>query len=207
MQRPKYISLTSATNVIEGVGHAKNRGFPLNRHLTISWWVAGIPGRVIDAQRELLQLASKWMAYRGVTPAYVWALEDGPVYHLHSHIVIHIPDHLKAKFRTMVNRWVKRVGGDPYATGAIKISPEKYNRTSKDDLVRYILKGIDLRAARRLGITPDYEKAGAIDGKRCGTSQNIGPKAIANYSASCNEQVMGTGTGVKTSVEVPSGDV
>ena len=41
-------------------------------------------------------------------------------------------------------------------------------------------------AARQLGITPDYEKAGAIDGKRCGTSQNNSPKEIAKYSASCH---------------------
>jgi hypothetical protein len=180
---PNFIPLGAASNVIEGMGYANNRGFPPNRHLTISWWVAGVPGRAIDAQREVLQLASKWLAYHDVTPAYVWALEDGPVYRQHSHIVIHVPDHLKTKFRTMVNRWVKRVGGDPHAKGAVKMTRDKYNRTdyhkSIRGLVRYILKGTDLRAARLLGIEVDYEKAGFIDGKRCGTSQNIGPKARA----------------------------
>ena len=124
----KTISLSSAENVISAVGFASQSGHPLNRHLTISWYVAGIPGRVQDAQREVLQLASKWLKYRGVTPAYVWVIENSPRLRYHSHIYIHVPRHLAGKFRKMVNRWVKGVGGDPRLRGAIRMTQDKYDR-------------------------------------------------------------------------------
>ena len=177
----KSISLTGAQNIIMGAGYADQIDARLNRHLTISWYVGGLPGQVIDAQREVLQLASKWLSYHGVTPAYVWVIENGPVLQYHSHIVIHVPKHLAKQFRQMVNRWVQRVGADPYAKGAIKMTADKYQRDDNHQsirhLLRYILKGIDHQAAQLLGITPDYEKAGLVLGKRCGTSQNLGKKA------------------------------
>ena len=156
----KSISLTGAQNIIMGAGYADQIDARLNRHLTISWYVGGLPGQVIDAQREVLQLASKWLSYHGV---------------------IHVPKHLAKQFRQMVNRWVQRVGADPYAKGAIKMTADKYQRDDNHQsirhLLRYILKGIDHQAAQLLGITPDYEKAGLVLGKRCGTSQNLGKKA------------------------------
>ena len=177
----KTISLSSAENVITAVGYADQRGHPLNRHLTISWYVAGLPGRVLDAQREILQLASKWLKYRGVTPAYVWAIENSPRFRDHSHIYIHVPRHLAGKFRKMVNRWVKGVGGDPRLRGAIRMTRDKHDRgnvhAASRDLVRYLLKGIDNKAGQLLNIDRDYEKAGVITGKRCGTSQSLSRKA------------------------------
>jgi len=178
---PKQISLSSAENVIHAAGHAALIDAPLNRHLTISWYVAGLPGRVHDAQRDVLQKASKWLAYHGVTPAYVWAVENGPVLQYHTHIAIHVPQPLAGRFRTMVDRWVKSVGGNPHLCGAVKMTRDKYSRTdyheSIRDLLRYMLKGSEHRAAQLLGIEPNYEKAGLVQGKRCGTSQNLGPKA------------------------------
>jgi hypothetical protein len=181
----KKISLTSAENIIHGAGHACAIDAPLNRHLIISWWVAATPGRTLDAQREVLQLASKWLKYRGVTPAYAWAIENGPKLRNHSHILIHVPDEHQLQFRKMVNHWVKRVGGAPSNKGAIRI-PRKKSYQTYDQMIRkllqYILKGLDLQAAELLGITPDYESAGAVIGKRCGTSQSIGPKARAEHA-------------------------
>jgi len=181
----KKIGLESADNIIQGAGYAHMRGAPLNRHLIISWWVADTPGRTLDAQREVLQLASKWLQYRGITPAYVWAIENGPKLRQHSHILIHVPDEHKTQFRKMVNRWVKRVGGSPHNEGAIHIPRKKSYQTYDQmirTLLRYILKGLDLQAAELLGISPDYEGAGAVTGKRCGTSQSIGPKARAEHA-------------------------
>ena len=162
-------------------GYAGQIGAPLNRHLTIAWDVAGVPGRGLDAQREVLQLASKWLRYQGVTPAYVWVVENSPVKHYHSHIMVHVPHGLVRRFRRMVNRWVKNVGGDPHTRGAICMTKDKHARenyhAATRDLLRYVLKGIDLQAGKLIGIEPNYEKAGNVTGKRCGASQNLGPAA------------------------------
>jgi hypothetical protein len=183
----KAIPLTGAENIIQAAGYANQIGVPLNRHLTISWDVAGMPGRVQDAQLEVLQLASKWLSYHGVTPAYVWAIENSPTLHYHSHIMIHVPDGMTRKFRTMVDRWVKCVGGDPRTRGAIRMTRDKYKRENYHQsirhLLRYVLKGIDLKAAQLLGIEPNYEKAGNVMGKRCGASQNLGPAARKQHIA------------------------
>lgn len=184
----KPISLAGAQNLIQAVGYAAQIGVPLNRFLTISWYVAGLPGQVLDAQREVLQLASKWLAYHGVTPAYVWVIENGPRLRYHSHIFLHVPKHLARRFRNpMVNRWVKRTGADPTTRGAIRMKRDRYERddyhASTRHLIRYFLKGIDLEAAQLLGIDVDYESAGFVTGKRCGVSQNLGLAARERAAA------------------------
>jgi hypothetical protein len=185
----KQITLSGAENIIMAAGYAGQIGVPLNRHITISWWTASVPGRERDAQLEVLQLASKWLNYHGVVPAYVWVIENGPLLRHHSHILIHVPDRLAQAFRKMMNRWVKRVGGDPHTGGAIKMTKDTHDRSnyhkSIRDLLRYMLKGAEPQVAQLLGIEADYEKAGIIAGKRCGTSQNLGPKARAMNVPMC----------------------
>lgn len=44
------------------------------------------------------------------------------------------------------------------------------------NVVRYMLKGVEPEYGRLLGLTR-LEDAGSVVGKRCGTTQNIGPTA------------------------------
>jgi hypothetical protein len=182
-----YIHLASAENFLWAAGYAGQIGAPLNRFLTISWKNVCVPERVLDVQREVLQLASKWLRYREVIPAYVWVIENGYRHGHHSHIAIHVPQDLKQHFLTMVAQWVKRGSGSNFlARGAVSMSEDDHKRKnyhkSKRDLFRYMLKGCELEAAKLLNIKPDYEKAGDVAGKRSGFSQNLGPAARGKRS-------------------------
>ncbi len=178
----RYITLEAAENIIQATGFSAQLDVPINRHLTISWAVADVPGRVSDAQGKFLELASKWLRYHSVTPAYVYVIENGPVLGLHSHIAIHIPDELAREFRKMTDRWVRSLGGSPRTKGALLLSPKdkfapRSHHQSIRHLLRYILKGTEQSAADLLNINTEYTKAGVVIGRRCGTSENIGKKA------------------------------
>ncbi len=177
----RQISLLGAQAFLQAAGFAGVIGVPLNRHLTISWHVAETIGRVQDLQREVLQLAAKWLRYHGVQPAFVWVVENGYVLGHHSHIAIHVPDHLVRRFRVMADRWVQHVGGNPKNRGAVRMTRDKFGRADYhaaiEGLLRYMLKGLELEAARLLRIEPQYDKAGTVIGKRCGFSESLGPTA------------------------------
>ena len=181
-KRQASIKLGSAENVIQAAGYADQIGLPLNRHLTITWELAQCVGRVQDIQTRFLARYAKWICYHGSKPTYVWAIENGPVWGYHSHILIHVPSHLYKNFRKMVPRWID---GEPDQSGHTKtylptqvrygFGISRWNRLK--GVVCYILKGVESEAANLLGIDPRPDKAGIVFGKRCGTSENIGRAA------------------------------
>jgi len=180
-----HISLRNAENVIQGAGFAAQIDAPLNRHFIISWEVAGFQGRVKEAQRHLLDLARHWLSPRGHKLTYVYAIETGHKLGYHLHLVIHLPDELIRQFDIMLRHsWIPRITGESYVKGSVKMTKDTQKREnyhqSKRDLLRYILKGVNQEASEILGWRP-REGAGFVSGKRCGTSQNIGPRARANH--------------------------
>ena len=173
------ITLELAENVVQAVGFADIAGLPLNRHVTVSWQHAQCVGRVQDIQGKFLERFSKWVRYHGVTPAYVWAIENGRVLGYHSHILCHVPPPLFRSFKRMVLKWID---GEPDQSGPVKttmITSIKYgygkNRLNRiKGVTRYLLKSADEETSSLLAITPRPDKAGMVRGTRVGTSQNLG---------------------------------
>ncbi len=178
----RFINLPSAENAIQAVGYADQIGFPLNRHLTVSWEHAQCLGRVQDLQGGLLERYSKWIRYHNSGAAYVWSIENGAVLGYHSHIFVHVPRLLLKGFRKRLPQWI---GGNVDQSGPTKtyaITTIKYgggirrwNRLK--GVTRYILKAANDETAEMFNIIPRPDKAGVVVGKRIGTSQNIGRKA------------------------------
>jgi len=168
------IPLRAAENVIMAAGFADQIGLPLNRFVTVAWEWAQCVGRIQDHQARFLERMSKWLKYRGVVPAFVWVIENGPTKGLHSHIAVHVPSEHLAGFKRKARTWVD---GD-VDKNTINIQRTRYgNGESRlngiKGRLRYLLKGGDGDVAALLRI--DQKHQGAVTGKRCGTSQNLGP--------------------------------
>jgi len=180
MKQSNNIPLYAGENFCAGVIYANQAEIPLNRHLTVTWEIAQPIGRIQDVQVRFLERMSKWLQYRGVQPAYAWVLERGGYRGLHGHYLIHVPsEHLRA-FKRMIPRWIARNGDVAKETWKLKHVRYGYGNNELNAIrgvTRYLLKGIEIAAAKSLGIDPVPQ--GAIDGKRIGTSQSIGACARA----------------------------
>jgi hypothetical protein len=106
----------------------------------------------------------------------LWTREIGKHGSLHTHVLLHVPPWLMEdrkfyhEFLSELERSFEREGG-PNHEQAIKVQPA---RTARSKLL-YMLKGLDPRAAERFGVRTSRQ--GDFEGKRAGTTENIGPGA------------------------------
>jgi hypothetical protein len=82
--------------------------------------------------------------------------------------MVHIPPPLRRDFEKMIPQWLDSISHE----GLIEVKPVE----DRDGLTEYFLKGTEAKAAKTLGILRCSDQ-GKIQGKRCGTSENIGRKA------------------------------
>jgi len=103
----------------------------------------------------------------------------------HCHLLAHIPDALAPLVARRQRAWIKAITGKPYKArviygraivGAANAGAGGLYKANITAALGYILKGANAAAAARYGLTR-LEPGGVIIGKRCGVSQNIGPKA------------------------------
>jgi hypothetical protein len=176
----KHISAPQATNLIEAVGFAKSIGLPLVAHLTLHW--SGTlafddhGGARFAKVREGL---NKDLQRRGIPAAWVWCRECKAHTDIaHCHLLFHLPFAWRAgprldSIKAAIERLVDRHGDGILGEFAVKLNlwPDP------DGL--YLIKGggpdvwkLYPRIRREW-----REQQGIIHGKRCGTSQNLGPAA------------------------------
>jgi hypothetical protein len=107
-------------------------------------------------------------------------------------LLVHVPPALVSEVSRRQRSWLKRITGRPYRPRAILSKPIGGLiglETGNPDLhavnlataLGYLIKGADSEAAERFGIQK-LEAGGRVIGKRCGTSQNIGPKARKEHN-------------------------
>ncbi|MEM8574310.1 MAG: hypothetical protein AAGF48_06725 [Pseudomonadota bacterium] len=168
---------------MEAVAFATDVGTPLNVHATIHW--AGTKsgddpdGRLFAKVREGFD---KWLKRRGIFGGLtaIWVrerLSGGSAEVTHSHMLFHLP-HPYTRGRKLVrveealDRIIDRHGDGNYADFTLKLTfPPCPNGI-------YLLKGGGPDVRRKYRIPRCWRKSqGVIEGKRCGTTQNIGPKA------------------------------
>ena len=176
----KYITVSQATSIIEAVEHAKSIGLPLVAHLTIHWAYTDVgddsDGKLFAKFREGLD---KWLRRQGIVFAAVWSRERmscGQAEAVHCHLLFHLPVEYctKRKFQVeaAIYRLVKGHGRDYWAEEVIKLviwpNPDG----------KYLIKGGGPKVWKKFSLRNEHRRLqGIIQGKRCGTTQNIGPVA------------------------------
>jgi hypothetical protein len=179
----KHLSLAQATNLIEAVDYAREIGLPLVAHATIHWSGTVVfddpDGKLFAKVREGLH---KWLLRRGIIGGLtcVWCREcKAHTDIVHCHLLFHLPAEFRSGARFLETeaalfRLVDRHGGGILGEFAVKlvIHPDP------DGL--YLIKGGDRRVWEFFNIRKEWRKSqGILHGKRCGTTENIGPSRRA----------------------------
>lgn len=181
-------------NLIVAARHATAISLPLTRMITIHWEAAGVAlDHMATATGKYLDLLTKALRRWGSATAWLWVHEAGAGKGGHCHMLIHVPESLVAKVSRFQKKWLRRITNRPYRKGVIKSKPiggllgletrnPDLHAANLETVVEYLLKGADDDAIAKFGLRR-IEAGGQIVGKRCGTSQNIGPKARAAWGA------------------------
>jgi hypothetical protein len=185
----KRITMRQATNMMEAVAFAKMIGLPLVAHLTVHWACTDVgddpDGKLFAKVREGLD---KWARRHGFPLAGIWARErqsSGQSDVVHCHLLFHLP----VKYRTgkrsreveaAIYRLIKRHGqrdGDKRGDGCWAEEVIKLVIHENPD-GKYLIKGGGPQIWKRFRLRKEQRRwQGLIHGKRCGTTQNIGPAA------------------------------
>jgi len=161
-------------------------GAPLNVAVTIQWAMCVNWEDEHQRLKKWSERVRKWLERRGSVYASVWVMESNtPTEMLHSHILLHIPEDLIDDFRSYA---VAATGGDAQDIG------ESYAVLVKEcgppfgakGMLKYMLKTLKVEDALALGMRRKEGRAkmgvrALIDGKRCGYSKPIGPKARSHW--------------------------
>jgi len=179
---------TQVTNIRAAAVHAVKIGLPLNRFVTINLEAGGSLDCVKSIGR-FLKLQRDWIASKDAELAYVWTQESAPCVGQHAHILLHVPPPIVRQASNMHRRWLA-ASGVISSRGIIRTKPvgrsyrhalveEQYGERYWSHLqaaIGYILKqdgDVVSRPYRR----PGKSCLSFVEGKRCGTSQNIGASA------------------------------
>jgi hypothetical protein len=179
----KRLSLPQASNIMAAVAFAREIGTPLNAHATIHW-VGTEVGDDPNGERfaKVREGFDKWLKRQGILGGLtaIWVRErksGGMSEVVHCHMLFHLAHpFFKGRKRIQVEsaleRLVDRHGNGNYADYTVKLTfPSNPNGL-------YLLKGGGPDVWRRFGVPSCWRASqGLIFGKRCGTTENIGPAA------------------------------
>lgn len=184
-RKTTHLAHRAAANLSRAVSHAAAIGKPLNQFVSINYGLTGCNEEdMVAAFRRLLKsFFVKWhtrhprvSASADPAAAYVWTAEGLPGRH-GVHWLVHVPPALVPEFKSALWRWLERTAGPIIDKDALDVRPAWSAGQAKD----YMLKGLPERHARRFKIK--WASQGVVYGKRCGISENLGPKAIARRKA------------------------
>ena len=176
----RYITVPQATNIIEAVKFAKLIGLPLVAHLTIHWAYTNV-GDDPDGKRfaKVREGLAKWLRRHGIVFAAAWCIERmsrGQAEVVHCHLLFHLPVEYRAKRKLQIEaaiyRLIKRHGRGYWAEEVIDL------RIHDNPDGKYLIKGGGREVWKLFRLRKEHRRLqGTIHGKRCGTSQNLGPAA------------------------------
>jgi hypothetical protein len=183
----KRLTLPQATNLMAAVTFAREIGTPLNAHATIHW-VGTEAGDDPNGERfaKVREGLDKWLKRHGVPGGLtaIWVrerLSGGSAEVVHCHMLFHLAHPLfrgkrQNQVRGTLERLIDRHGNGNYADYTLKLTfPFNPNGV-------YLLKGGGPDVWRRFGVPNSWRGSqGRIDGKRCGTTQNIGAASRQRY--------------------------
>jgi hypothetical protein len=185
--------MRQAQNMMDGLAFAREIGTPLNAHATIHW-VGTKAGDDEDGSRfaQLREGLDKWLKRQGMPGGLtaIWVRErrsGGRAEVVHCHMLFHLAHpFLGRRKRLQVERALERLidrhGRGNYADFTLKLTfPRNPNGL-------YLLKGGGRDVWDAFGFPKTWrEVQGLITGKRCGTTQNIGPAARQRWCSRLNQ--------------------
>jgi hypothetical protein len=175
-------------------GHATKIGLPFTRMLTIHWEAAGVPlAGMTRATGRFTDLMGKALSRHGSGTTCLWTHENGDGKGGHCHLLAHVPADLVSLVTALQRGWLRRITGKPYRARIIRSKPiggrlgleagnPDLHAVNLEAALAYVLKGASTEAAAQFNLER-LEPGGRVIGKRCGVSQNIGPKARATAGA------------------------
>ena len=176
----KLVSVEQAANIVEAVNFAKSIDHPLVAHLTIHW-----SGTIAFDDHDGTRFAkvreglAKVLSRRGIPVAWVWCREcKAHTDIVHCHLLFHLPvayrsgpklDEMEAHLVRLIDRHGDGILGEFAVRLVIWPDPDGL----------YLIKGGGPLVWKQFPrIRKDWRTPqGIIHGKRCGTTQNIGPSA------------------------------
>ena len=177
----KTISVAHATNLIEAVEFAKSVSLPLVAHLTLHW-----SGTVAFDDHNGTRFAKvreglkKVLLRRGIPSAWIWCREcKAHTDIVHCHLLFHLPVEYRfgpklEEMKAHLVRLVDRHGDGNLGEFAVQL------RIWPNPDGLYLIKGGGPKVWKHFRIKKRWRQSqGVIHGKRCGTSQNLGPAARA----------------------------
>jgi hypothetical protein len=183
----KRISMCQASNMMEAIAFAKLINLPLVAHLTIHWAFTEIgddpDGKLFAKLREGLD---KWAHRHGFPLTGIWArerLSRGQAEAVHCHLLFHLPVRYRSgkglrEVEGAIYRLIDRHGrrdGDRRGHGYWADEVIKVVIYDNPD-GKYLIKGGGPDVWKRFGIRKEQRcSQGIIHGKRCGSTENIGP--------------------------------
>lgn len=182
------LTANQVANLIAGASHAGAIGLPFTRMITIHWQAAGIPLEgMARATGRFTDLLTKAVARHGHKSAWLWVHENGHGKGGHVHILAHVPPLLAPLVKRLQKGWLRTITGQPYIAKVIKSDPiggrlgletgnPELHAVNLEAALAYVLKGASHEAGPQFGLGR-LEPGGLVIGKRCSTSQNIGPAA------------------------------
>jgi len=182
------LSIAHVGKLIAATEYTVAIGLPFNRMITIHWESAGIlPAGIVKATGRFIDLFTKTLSRHGHCNALIWVQENGHRKGAHVHILAHVPASAVKLIDRMKYKWLRSITGIAYKKRVIKSDPiggrlniENSNRAlhlaNLETALGYVLKGASAEAAAKFKLSR-LEPGGNCIGKRCGMSQNIGPKA------------------------------
>jgi hypothetical protein len=175
--------------------HAGQIGLPFTRMISIHWQAAGLPLEgMAKATGRFTDLLTKTLARHGSRTAWLWVHENAPGQDKggHCHLLVHVPADLVPMMTGLQRGWLRRITGQPYRSGVIYSEPiggrlgleignPELHAVNMAVAFGYVCKGAPQAVLDAFGIVRAHQPGGRIIGKRCGTSQNIGPKARGTW--------------------------
>ena len=149
-------------------------------HLTIHWAYTDVgddsDGKLFAKFREGLD---KWLRRQGIAFAAAWSRErmsGGEAEVVHCHLLFHVPleycTKRKLQVEAAIYRLIKRHGLGYWAEQVIEL------RVHHNPHGKYLIKGGGPKVWALFRLRKEHRRLqGIIHGKRCGTTQNLGPAA------------------------------
>jgi hypothetical protein len=185
----KRITMRQASNMIEAVQFAKSVGLSLVAHLTIHWAYTNVgddpDGKLFAKVREGL---AKWARRHGFPLTGIWARErmsGGQAEVVHCHLLFHLPVKYRMGARLLqveeaIYRLIKKHGrrdDDKHGHGYWADEVIKLVIHDNPD-GKYLIKGGGAEVWKHFRLRKEHRRLqGLIFGKRCGTTENVGPAA------------------------------
>ncbi len=188
------LSVPHVGKLIAATAFASHIGLPFTRFITIHWEKAGIPLEgIVKATGRYIDLLTKAQARHGHETALAWVQEGGHGKGGHVHIMAHVRACMVKHISGLNRKWLRLITGQPYVASVIdsrsiggRLNIENSNpathQSNLQGTLDYVLKGANAKAVKQFGLTL-IEDGGVCIGKRCGMSQNIGPKAQSRTQA------------------------